>query len=164
MNNSQIGQLSSILQPSEAELKSLGRLVIDLGSVINSSSYDLKLEDGDKLHIPKEKQTISVIGEVFVPNSHIFNTTLGISDYVKFSGGYTEFADDSAIYLIKSNGSIVSPSELSAGFFRKDESIEPGDTIVVPLKVQSFNQLQAATEITQIIYQMALAAAAVNSF
>ncbi len=164
LNNSQIGQLSSILQPSEAELKSLGRLVIDLGSVINSSSYDLKLEDGDKLHIPKEKQTISVIGEVFVPNSHIFNTTLGISDYVKFSGGYTEFADDSAIYLIKSNGSIVSPSELSAGFFRKDESIEPGDTIVVPLKVQSFNQLQAATEITQIIYQMALAAAAVNSF
>ena len=97
-------------------------------------------------------------------NNHIYDSELDLSEYIRLSGGYTEFADDSAIYLIKSNGSIVSPSELSAGFFRKDESIEPGDTIVVPLKVQSFNQLQAATEITQIIYQMALAAAAVNSF
>ena len=131
---------------------------------INSSSFDLKLEHGDKLHIPKEKQTISVIGEVFVPNSHIYNTSLDLNDYVKFSGGFTEFADDSAVYLIKSNGSIISPTDLSAGFFRRDDSIEAGDTIVVPLKVQSFNQLQAATEITQIVYQMALAAAAVNSF
>ena len=39
-----------------------------------------------------------------------------------------------------------------------------GDTIVVPLEVQPFSGIKATTEITQIIYQMALAAAAVNSF
>ena len=42
--------------------------------------------------------------------------------------------------------------------------LQPGDTIVVPLEVQPFSGAKEATELTQIIYQMAIAAAAVNSF
>jgi len=42
--------------------------------------------------------------------------------------------------------------------------LQSGDTIVVPLQVQPFSGAKAATELTQIIYQMAIAAAAVNSF
>ena len=59
-----------------------------------------------------------------------------------------------------------SPAQLSAsGFFKRNsEGLEPGDSIVVPLQVQPFSRIRATTEITQIIYQMALAAAAVNSF
>ena len=52
-----------------------------------------------------------------------------------------------------------------AGFFRGVNSgLEPGDTIVLPIKLDRFSALKATTEITQIIYQMSLAAAAVNSF
>ena len=81
------------------------------------------------------------------------------------NGGTTTFADQQNIYLIKSDGSIVSPSQLSSGFFRSgSSSLKPGDTIVVPLQVQPFSGIKATTEVTQIIYQMALAAAAVNSF
>ena len=79
------------------------------------------------------------------------------------SGGTTTFADKSSTYIIKANGSIIPPSEISSGFFR-ETSLEEGDTIVVPLEVQPFSGIRATTEITQIIYQMALAAAAVNSF
>ena len=54
---------------------------------------------------------------------------------------------------------------LVAGFFRGVNSgLEPGDTIVLPIKLDRFSALKATTEITQIIYQMSLAAAAVNSF
>ena len=75
------------------------------------------------------------------------------------------FADTDKIYLIKSDGRIVPANKLSSGFFRSGSSIlEQGDTIVVPLIVQPFSGIQATTEITQILYQMALAAAAVNSF
>ena len=42
--------------------------------------------------------------------------------------------------------------------------IKAGDTIVVPLKIRNFDGLQATTEIKQIVYQMAVAAAAVSSF
>ena len=140
-------------------------MVIDLESIIVDGSNDIVLVDGDKINIPKRRQTISVIGEVFVANAHIYRGNLGIEDYIDLSGGSTLFADDSNIYLIKSDGRIVPASQISSGFFRTGSSlIEPGDTIVVPLMVQPFSGIRATTEVTQIIYQMALAAAAVNSF
>ena len=80
------------------------------------------------------------------------------------SGGITEFADEDNRYVIKADGSIVSPSQVGGGFFRSNSDLEPGDTIVIPIKVASFSGLQATTEITQIVYQMAIAAAAVKSF
>ena len=104
-----------------------------------------------------------MIGEVFVSNSHLYKDELTISDYIELSGGATSFADQSSLYLIKSDGSILSPSQLSSGFFRSNGSyLAPGDTIVVPLQVQPFSGIKATTEITQIIYQMALAAAALG--
>jgi protein involved in polysaccharide export with SLBB domain len=111
-----------------------------------------------------------VIGEVFVANAHLFKSGLTVKDYIDLSGGANEYADEDNIYLIKADGSIVSPSELASSgrFFRNSSSarggLQPGDTVVVPLEVQPFSALMATTEITQIVYQMALAAAAVNSF
>jgi len=144
----------------------VGRLVINLEEILNGDADDIVLEDGDELFIPKTLQSVGVIGEVYVANSHLYNESLNINDYINLSGGMTNYADELSIYLIKSDGSIVAPSELKTdGFFRgaKDD-IQPGDTIVVPLNIQPFSTIQATTEITQIIYQMALAAAAVNSF
>ena len=85
------------------------------------------------------------------------------------SGGTTEFADTSNAYIIKSDGSIIPPSRASSsGFFRStyssSNSLEPGDTIVVPLKIDTFSGIRATTEITQVLYQLAVAAAAVSSF
>ena len=142
-------------------------MVINLQGILDGSIGDIILEDGDTINIPKRKQSVSVIGEVFVSNSHIFREMLSIEDYISLSGGATSFADQDNIYLIKSDGSILSPRQfnLRSGFFRaNNSSLEPGDTIVVPLQVQPYSGIKATTEITQIIYQMALAAAAVNSF
>ena len=119
------------------------------------------------MFIPKQQQTVSVLGEVYVSNSHIHKENFGISDYINLSGGTNEFADLEAIYLMKADGTILLSNEIanSGGFFRGSKSqIQPGDAIVVPVKLQPFNAVRASTEITQIIYQMALAAAAVNSF
>ena len=159
----QVDLVTSLIDETK-DYESLGRLVINLEKIITGASNDLKLEDGDSLFIPKKKQTITVIGEVFVPNSHIYDGDLDFSDYVNLSGGFTDFADESSMYVIRSDGRIVSSSQISSGFFRRQNNLEPGDTLVVPVKIDSFSQLKAATEITQIIYQMAIAAAAVNSF
>jgi hypothetical protein len=100
-------------------------------------------------------------------NSHVYKKNFSVDDYIQLSGGVNEFANEDNVYLIKVDGSIVSPSQLSSGaFFRRVSSggLQPGDTIVVPLQVQPFSGAKAATELTQIIYQMAIAAAAVNSF
>ena len=165
LNSDSLSQLTALITNNDNETEALGRIVIDLENILNQEAEDLLLEDGDTINIPKKKQSVSVIGEIFVANSHIFQAGNSINDYISLSGGATPFADLDNLYLIKSDGSIVSPSQLSSGFFRSGSSIlEPGDAIVVPLQVQPFSGIKATTEITQIIYQMALAAAAVNSF
>tara|TARA_Y100001970_G_scaffold211994_1_gene258809 strand:+ start:1228 stop:4089 length:2862 start_codon:yes stop_codon:yes gene_type:complete len=165
LDSNSISQLTSLISSDTNDTEVLGRLVIDLDGILSGGIDDIILEDGDKLHIPKKIQSISVIGEVFVSNSHLYKKDLGINDYISLSGGLTSFADEANLYLIKSDGSVVSPSQLSSGFFRgRGSQLAPGDTIVIPLQVQPFSSIQATTEVTQIIYQMALAAAAVNSF
>jgi len=162
-----VTQLTTLLGNEVNDINVLGRLVVGLESVLNGTTADIVLEDGDRLHIPAEQQTISVIGEVYMDNSHVYKKNFSVDDYIQLSGGANEFANEDNIYLIKVNGSIVSPSQLSSGaFFRRVSSggLQPGDTIVVPLQVQPFSGAKAATELTQIIYQMAIAAAAVNSF
>lgn len=161
-----IQQLTSLVGSEEmTEKDALGRLVVDLEGILSGEVEDIVLEDGDKIHIPRLQRTVTVIGEVFAPNAHFFSDDLSLDDYLKKSGGLNEYADRDNIYLIKSNGSIISPSDLGgSGFFRTSNSLEPGDTVVVPLMVTPFSTIKATTEITQIIYQMALAAAAINSF
>ena len=162
----QTGQVFLIIDDTGESKEKLGRLVIDLESIMSGSTKDIILEDGDRLHIPKIQQNISVIGEVFVPRTHLFAQDLNIDDYISLSGGVGPYADADNIYLIKSDGSMVSPTQLSSNrFFRgSSRALQPGDSIVVPLEVQPFSGIKATNEITQIIYQMALAAAAVNSF
>ncbi len=153
------------LLTSEIDTSSLGRLVIDLDAEMNNRN-SLILEDGDTLFIPKQKQSILVMGEVFVPNSHIFDDQKSLDEYIDLSGGTNEYADLDNIYIIKADGRIVSSSEARAGgFFRGSRAfLEQGDTIVVPVLLQPFDTIKATTEISQIVYQMAIAAAAVNSF
>ena len=166
LSSAAISQITQLITADNPEDLKLGRLIIDLGAVLEESQ-ELVLEDGDSLFIPKQQQTVSVLGEVYVSNSHIHKENFGISDYINLSGGTNEFADLEAIYLMKADGTILLSNEIanSGGFFRGSKSqIQPGDAIVVPVKLQPFNAVRASTEITQIIYQMALAAAAVNSF
>jgi protein involved in polysaccharide export with SLBB domain len=163
-----LSQLDLVLN-NDASADSLGRLVIDIEAILNGEEEDIILEGGDTLIIPKVQNTVSVIGEVFVANAHKYENRLSFNDYINLSGGATEFADSSNSYIIKSDGSIIPPSRAgSSGFFRSsyssNNSLEPGDTIVVPLKVDTFSGIRATTEITQVLYQLAVAAAAVSSF
>ena len=137
----------SATNTSASENEKLGRLVIDLGSILEGSNEDIILEDGDFLHIPPIQQVISVVGEVFVPTSHSYASDLSIDDYISLSGGINPYADQNNIYLIKADGSMISPSQLTtSGFFKRNsQGLEPGDSIVVPLEVQPFSGIRATT-------------------
>jgi len=52
-----------------------------------------------------------------------------------------------------------------SGWFRNRQvNIDPGDTIIVPLDVDRRRKLTVWSEASQIVYQLALGAAAINSF
>lgn len=160
------------ISPEEAQelldnlnaINPLGRMVIDLPAILkNPKKRDFKLESGDTLTIPRFKPSVTVVGEVQYPTSHFFDQSLDAINYIERSGGYKKNADNKRVYIVKANGSVIQP-ENSAWFKGNNDSIQPGDTIVVPLETDRVDQLTIWTRVTQIIYQAALGVAAIKTF
>lgn len=145
-----------------SELKPLGRMVIDLPSIMNGKMTDIKLANGDTITIPSLKQSVTVVGEVQYPTSHLYTPNLDAKDYINRSGGTNLRADKQRIYVVKANGRVFLPK--SSGWFKSSKlEIQPGDTVVVPLDADRIKSLTLWTSVSQIFYQMALGAAAINS-
>lgn len=143
--------------------KALGRMVIDLPAILNKPGvYDFELADGDNLEIPRFKPSVTVVGEIQHPTSHFYNDKLNVNDYIDMSGGTKQNADKKRIYVVKANGRVYSPSS-SAWFKSKSKSLEPGDTIIVPIDTDRVDSLTMWASITTIMYQAALGVAAVGS-
>ena len=144
----------------------MGRLVIDLEGLVGGSDAvsDLVLRNGDRLLVPKQAQEVTVIGETQQNTSHLFQSGLSRNDYISMSGGLTRRADKKLIYVVRANGA-VETGKRSIWFGRnRGVDIRPGDTIVVPLDTDRMRPLTLWANVTQILYQAAIAVAAVNSF
>jgi protein involved in polysaccharide export with SLBB domain len=148
------------LEASEA----VGRLVIDLDRLRTSvagSEHDIVLKNGDRLLVPKQSQEVTVIGEVQNATSHRYAAGLSSDEYVALSGGYTSQADDDKVYVVRANGSVVPRTN---AWFSRSSEVQPGDTVVVPLDAGKMRPLPLWAAVTTIIYNLAVAVAAVNSF
>ncbi|MEM1176428.1 MAG: SLBB domain-containing protein [Pseudomonadota bacterium] len=147
-----------------------GRLVIDLRNHDRGysdgwgSATEIEMRDGDRLLVPKISQEVTVIGETQQNASHLYRPGLSLNGYINLSGGMTRRADKKLIYVVRANGAVVTNNK-SRWFGRSGRTvIQPGDTIVVPLEVDRIRPLTLWTQVTQILYQAAIALAAVDSF
>ena len=159
VGQSLLGQLKSA--------QAVGRLVIDVSRLERSpvgSIYDVILHDGDTLSVPRFQQQVTVIGEVQTATSHLYSPKLSRDDYIALSGGMTRHADGGRIYIVRASGSVVA-AESGSRWFQHGGSvaIKPGDTIVVPLDTEHIPALPLWTQVTQILYNIAIAVLAVRS-
>jgi protein involved in polysaccharide export with SLBB domain len=144
------------------EVKAEGRIVLELADA-NAQVKDLPdlpLQDGDSIFIPRKPGTVEVLGAVYQPNSILYRQRRTVNDYLTFAGGYTEAAEKGDIYLIRADG--TAKSNHSNGWFMGGlggETVNPGDTIVVPEKVDRNSWFQSFKEWTAIFYQFGLGAA-----
>ena len=154
----------AITMISEIEkVKPVGRLVVNLPLIMaGDPSADLPVEDGDKLHIPRVNNTISIVGEVQHPSSHRFASGLMLNDYLKLAGGFRKRADKDRVYVIRADGSVMVPE--SNWFSVSKNNLKAGDTIVAPLDTEYKDNLSLWAQVTQIFYQSAVALAALNNF
>ena len=72
-------------------------------------------------------------------------------------------ADDGRIYVVRANGSVV--AQEGSRWFQQGThiTIKPGDTIVVPLNTERIPPLPFWQAVTTIMYNVAIAIAAVHS-
>lgn len=171
-NNLSSSQFTKIIDYQNANLvlddltkvEPLGRMIIDLTSIVDGkSNNDVAVKNGDLLVVPNITPAVSIIGEVYVTATHRYDESLSIDDYISLAGGVREFGDSSNIYIVKANGSVIIP-ESSFWFSEQDENtLSPGDTIVVPRDVTNYENITLWQGVTQILYQSAIAIAAVKS-
>ncbi|MGC8976334.1 MAG: SLBB domain-containing protein [Candidatus Ratteibacteria bacterium] len=130
-----------------SQMEITGRIVVKIDSFekFENSEYDIYLENGDIIYIPKKPVYISIIGEVNNPTNIFYQENLTINNYIERVGGFTKDADRKNIYIIRVDGS--SDKNL--------EKIEPGDTIVVPFEARG-EKMRLVKDIMQIFYQIAV--------
>ncbi|MEO2054500.1 MAG: SLBB domain-containing protein [Nitrospira sp.] len=155
------GQRQALIAKMRAA-KAKGRIAIHLETLENfkGSPSDLILEEGDRLAIPEKPQQIQVIGSVYNQTAFIFDVEEDVSDYLKKAGGMTEHAEEDALYILKIDGSAISRRQGESwwGGGIMSSSLDPGDTIVVPEKLERISWLREVKELTQILFQIATTA------
>lgn len=135
----------------------LGRVIVSLDSIerLEGTEDDIILESRDRIAIPTPPQTVGIIGSVKSPTSVVYRTGLDLNDYLRQAGGVTEDANKREMYVMRANGTTDS-SYLSA------KEMRPGDTIVVPQKIEARPpQLALWQTVASIIGSLALTAAGI---
>ena len=143
-------------------IQPIGRQVITVDPFILKSDprLNISLQNGDSLFIPKRTDSISVVGEVLNPVTHIYDQGLTINDYIDLSGGLTDGADLDKIFIINPNGQAVL-FENKLFLQRAGSSLLPGSTIVVSRDTEPFDWLKLTTVVTPILSDLAVSAAAI---
>jgi len=134
------------------QTKATGRMVVRVGPAeeIRGTDRDLLLADGDMLHIPKRPDFVMVLGQVNNPTAFQFQRRKNAWHFVNKAGGVTEFGDAGDIYVVKADGSVK---------MGRRTRIDPGDVVIVPERLERFDGMQFLLDISQVLYQIGLAAA-----
>lgn len=153
-----------LLEKEAKKNSPLGRISLSLYYDIKrfkDSPYNITLKDKDKLYIPSVNDTVSVLGEVLNQNTFVYEKDLDTNDYLSKAGGITDVADEDYIYIVKANGE--TKKFKGSYFFGGGNEIFKGDTIVVPLKVDTFSDMRFAKDVSTILYQFAVTAASLKT-
>jgi protein involved in polysaccharide export with SLBB domain len=187
-----LNELSSALTPEETRMlqmeaqqksrllqalrdtKATGRIttMIAAANVLRGSAYDIELEHGDRLYVPRNPSTVQVIGAVLNPSSFVYDNNLSYKQYILMAGGYSREASPERVYVLKADGTAMRTKESARATtpwvkeFNQDiewNLIEPGDAIVVPQKIESYRGLRQTRDYVDIIYKMAVTALSIHN-
>ncbi|GLI36658.1 SLBB domain-containing protein [Geobacter hydrogenophilus] len=166
------------LQKSLAKLRESraeGRVVIRLAQLdsFRKSPYDLELMGGDILEVPQVSSVVNVMGQVYNPTSFVHLPGEDVAHYLKDAGGATRDGEEDDMYIISADGSVLSRHQTSFGINWSDSQrrwtfggflatpLDPGDTLVVPQKLERIAWMREIKDMTTILSQVALTAGVV---
>lgn len=137
-----------------------GRVAVNITTDIASwagTKDDLLLQDGDVIIIPKQPQEIMVMGEVHSPGAIIHAPELTVKEYLRETGGYTDYADKDQVYVLKANGFASSAQSGDV----EGMKLKAGDTVFVPQDVERYAVMRNTKDIIDILFKTAIIVATV---
>ncbi len=105
---------------------------INLKKILSNprSDFDLRLQEGDVLSIPRQLETVRVKGEILYPITIKHGKELSFKDYLAFSGGINDNARLAKSFVIYPNGTTATTKRFL--WFKSFPKVEPGSEIIVP--------------------------------
>ena len=121
-------QADSLLK---GDMKMVG---IRLDQVIKTpgSLYDVILEDGDIIKVPKKTETVQTFSGVYFPKKIVYRDGLSVKQVIRESGGVTPGGQRKKSYVVYPNGEVRSTKSFL--FVRSYPNVKPGSEIYVPIK------------------------------
>ncbi|MBP6736143.1 MAG: SLBB domain-containing protein, partial [Rhodobacteraceae bacterium] len=136
-----------------------GRVVLSMAPNSPSLPTDLLLEGNDHLIVPPRPSTVGVFGAVYRPGSFLIEgAPLTLKQYIERAGGEHRSADRSRVFVVRANGDVITRK---SGVLSKPAV--PGDVVFVPMRSTRSDIWQRIRDITSVIFQLGVTAAAVNS-
>lgn len=149
-------------------LKPEGRISLNMrpSLLLTAENFpSLRLENGDKIHVPSRPDFIHVFGSVNTESALVYRAGLSVKDYLDMAG-ISGTADVSGVILVRADGSAMTNQSYWVNNVLS-EQILPGDTIVMPEKFDresGWSQtVRNAKDFTQVLYQLGLGAAAIKT-
>jgi len=130
-----------------------GRLVVRVPEdprLLKGSPYDVEMEEGDCVTVPRRMASVQISGAVYTPVSQVFRPGLSYRQYIAQAGGFTPTADPKRIYVLRADGSAM---RVTAG--KRPLTIEEGDAIVVPERIEVLSKLRQTRDLVDMIYKIA---------
>lgn len=162
-NVKDISTVDSIQQTGTEVLNNIenteGFVGINLTKIMENphGNFDLRLEEGDVIYIPRELQTVRVFGEVYFPTYVKYQPGESLKTYLNGAGGVSNKANTHKIFVLYPNGTSKSTkSFLGINFY---PPIMPGTQIIVPQKqVEITQKMTPAERITVLSSAVSMAA------
>jgi protein involved in polysaccharide export with SLBB domain len=137
MQQQQQAQLKAQIDRLRA-LRSSGRIALELDpqSKALSALPAIVLEDGDRVVVPSVPSFVSALGAVSNESAIIYKPGKNIGDIIR-AAGFQVDAEPASAFVLRADGSVLTKRDRAGWFGGSFEStpIMPGDTLVVPAKV-----------------------------
>ena len=100
----QIIQLKQNLLDKLKKIEPEGRLVLTENTQLNK----VFLKNGDTIIVPEVSNHINIHGEVFGRRVSVpFKARLSVTDYIRYSGGFTKAADTKSMFIVRASGEVL---------------------------------------------------------
>jgi len=97
---------------------------------------DITVRAGDVLVVPKKPSFVLIQGQVYNPTAVAYRPGKSAKWYLSQAGGPTNLANKKAIFVVRANGTVIGGSHSASWFMggALNDSLQPGDTVIVPEK------------------------------
>jgi protein involved in polysaccharide export with SLBB domain len=143
--------------------KAEGRMLIEVASLndLKGGAYDLELQGGDELSVPRDPGGVNIVGDVYNPNTVVTRKDSSVKWYLAQVGGPTGDANMDEVYVVKVDGTVISQKNSANFLFFNsfwNKPLDSGDTVIVPRLYEKTPWLRSIKDIAAIIGNVAITA------